>query len=47
MLLGFYTYFLDAISREYKQIGTQPCPGRGVQIRREKAEKGIEIELLN
>ena len=48
LLLGFYTYFLDAISREYQQIGTQPCPGGGgVQIRREKAEKGIEIELLN
>ena len=43
MLLGFYTYFLHAISREYQQIGTT-LP-RGLQIRREKAEKGIEIEV--
>lgn len=48
LLLSFYTYFLDAISREYQQIGTTlPRWGGGVQIRREKAEKGIEIELLN
>ena len=33
MLLGFYTYFLDAISREYQKIA------------REIAGKGIEIEV--
>ena len=42
MLLGFYTYFLDAISTEYQQIGTT-LPRGGANKERESRERALKL----